>query len=120
MLMRKDVEFASGTSQIDFVSGRYNVGGSAETIYTGTLKKDIAIDGVLDDTVIRSFAKGSVDFIGTDTYFGKLYEADNKSSTVIKEISVEVNKYKNGVKAAAEKFLQYHVENFVKALKQGT
>ena len=96
MLMRKDVEFASGTSQIDFVSGRYNVGGSVETIYSGTLKKDIAIDGVLDDTVIQSFAKGSVDFTGTDTYFGKLYEAENKSSPVIKELSVEVNKYKTG------------------------
>ncbi len=114
---KKADQYATGTSQIDFVSGRYNIGGSAETVYTGNMKKDLAIEGVIDDRVIKSYAKGGADFVGTDTYFGTLYKGENKSSTVVSEVSVNVETYKKGVKAAAEKFLEHHIDNFSKSVK---
>lgn len=42
---------------------------------------------------MQSYAKGQAYFIGNDTYFGKLYSAENKSSSKITLIEVDPKKY---------------------------
>lgn len=109
---RKQVEYVTGANTINFVCGKYKIGGSAESVYTGTLKKDFTIENVIDDKVFQSYSKGEVDFVGTDTYFGKLYTAENKSTSKMTIIPIDVNKYSNGVIKAGKEFLNYHINTF--------
>lgn len=108
----KQVEYVTGANTIYFVCGKYSIGGSAESVYTGTLKKDFVINDVIEEKKIQSFAKGAVDFVGNDTYFGKLYSAENKSSSTTNLIKVDVEKYKQGVLNAGKEFLNYHLNAF--------
>lgn len=113
----KQVEYVTGANTISFVCGKYAIGGSAESVYTGLLKKDLTIENVIDEKVIQSFAKGEVDFVGDDTYFGKYYSAENKSSSKTTLIKVDANKYKKGVFNAGKAFLEYHLNEFDKEFK---
>jgi hypothetical protein len=117
LLFRKQVEYVTGASQINFVCGKYNIGGGAESVYTGGLKNDLSIGGVIEEKKIQSFAKGNVDFIGTSTYYGKLYSASNKKVSQTNVIPVDVEKYKTGVRQAGDKFLQFHVDAFASNFK---
>lgn len=112
LLFRKKVDYATGINSIQFVCGKYAIGGSAESVYTGTLKKDLTIDNVIDEKVIQSFAKGEVDFVGNDTYFGKYYSAENKTSAKTTIIEVDTEKYKEGVFKAGEAFIEHHLNEF--------
>ena len=112
LFFRKEVEYVTGSSQINFVCGKYKIGGGAETVYTGGLKKDLTIGGVIEEKKMQSFAKGNVDFVGTDTYYGKVYSAANKKVSQTSVIPVDVPKYKEGVKQAGIKFMQYHLDAF--------
>ena len=112
LLFRKQVEYVTGSSQVNFVCGKYNIGGGAETVYTGGLKNDLSIGGVIEEKKVQSYAKGNVDFVGTDTYYGKLFTAANKKVSQTNIIPVDVTKYKAGVQQAGTKFLQYHVDAF--------
>ena len=114
---RKQVEYVTGANTINFVCGKYSVGGSAESVYTGALKKDLLIENVIDEKVIQSYSKGAVDFVGTDTYFGKYYEAENKSSSKTTVIPVDAKKYNEGVIAAGKTFLNFHLTEFEKNFK---
>ncbi|NHN28029.1 hypothetical protein FIA58_020315 [Flavobacterium jejuense] len=114
---RKKVEYATGINSIQFVCGKYAIGGSAESVYTGTLKKDLIINNVIDEKVIQSYAKGAVDFVGTDTYFGKYYEAENKSSAKTTIIPIDTKKYNEGVVKAGKEFLKYHLDAFSSEFK---
>lgn len=117
LMFRKQVEYVTGSSQINFVCGKYNIGGSAESVYNGGLKDDLSIGGVIEEKKMQSYAKGNVDFIGTSTYYGKLYSAANKSISKTNIIPVDVEKYKSGVRQAGGKFLQYHVDAFASNFK---
>ena len=117
LVFRKKVEYATGINSIQFVCGKYAIGGSAESVYTGTLKKDLTIENVIDEKVIQSFAKGEADVIGTETYFGKYYEAENKSSSKTTLIEVDTNKYQEGVFNAGKTFLDFHLNEFCKEFK---
>ena len=117
LAFRKKVEYATGINSIQFVCGKLPIGGSAESVYTGTLKKDFTIENVIDEKVIQSYAKGAVDFVGNDTYFGKYYEAENKSSSKTTVIEVDANKYKEGVINAGKTFLDFHLNEFDKEFK---
>ena len=81
------------------------------------LKKDFTIENVIDEKIIQSYAKGAVDFVGNDTYFGKYYEAENKSSSKTTVIEVDANKYKEGVINAGKTFLDFHLNEFDKEFK---
>ncbi|ASV30980.1 hypothetical protein [Maribacter cobaltidurans] len=116
-VFKKKVEYATGINSIYFAAGKYKIGGSAESTYTGTLKKDFTIGGVLDEKKIQSYAQGAVDVIGTSNYFGKTYRAENKISSKTTIIDVDPQKYIEGVTAAGKKFLEYHLNEFNKALK---
>jgi hypothetical protein len=117
LLFRKQVEYITGANTIHFVCGKYNIGGSPESVYTGTLKKDLVIENVIDEKVIQSYAKGAVDFVGTDTYFGKYYEAENKTSSKTTIIPVDTKKYNEGIIKAGNVFLEYHLNAFVSEFK---
>lgn len=112
LVFRKQVEYVTGANTINFVCGKYNIGGSAESVYTGTLKKDFTIENVIDEKVIQSYAKGEVDFVGTDTYYGKLYSAEGKSSSKTTIIPVDTKKYNDGVIKAGKAFLDFHLTEF--------
>ena len=117
LAFRKKVEYATGINSIQFVCGKYSIGGSAESIYTGTLKKDFVITDVIEEKKIQSFSKGAVDFVGNDTYFGKHYSAENKKSTTTNLVKVDKEKYKEGVFNAGKEFLNYHLNQFDKEFK---
>lgn len=114
LFFKKKVEYATGVNSIQFVCGKYSIGGSAESVYTGTLKKDLTIENVIDEKVIQSYSKGEADVIGTDTYFGKYYSASNKKSSKTTLISVDNNDYIQGVLKAGKTFLDYHLNEFQK------
>ncbi|MVO09305.1 hypothetical protein GOQ30_09060 [Flavobacterium sp. TP390] len=116
-IFKKQVEYITGANTINFTCGKYPIGGSAESVYTGLLKKDFTIENVIDEKVIQSYAKGAVDFVGTDTYFGKYYEAENKSSAKTTIIPVDTKKYNEGVIKAGKEFLKYHLDAFSSEFK---
>lgn len=117
LFFRKEVEYVRGASSIYFVSGKDGISGTPSTFYAGGLKNDLSIGGVIEEKKIQSYAKGNVDFIGTDTYYGKLYSASNKKVSNTNIIPVDVEKYKAGVKQAGTKFLQYHLDAFASNFK---
>lgn len=117
LVFRKQVEYVTGSNIISFVCGKNSIGGSAESVYTGTLKKDLTIENVIDEKVIQSYSKGEVDFVGTDTYFGKYYEAENKSASKMTIIPVDNKKYTDGVIKAGKTFLDFHLNEFESKFK---
>jgi hypothetical protein len=117
LFFRKTKETITGANSISFICGKDKFAGSAETIYSGFLKKDFTIENVIDKKVIQSYSKSDVDFIGTDTYFGKLYEADNKTSSKTTIIPVDPKKYNEGIIKAGNVFLEYHLNAFASEFK---
>lgn len=109
---RKQVEYVTGANTINFVCGKYKIGGSAESVYTGGLKKDFTIENVIDEKKIQSFAQGGVDVVGNDNYFGTTYSAENKSSSKTTIIPVDTKKYNEGVIKAGKAFLDFHLNEF--------
>ena len=97
---------------IDFVGGRNKIGGSALGTYSGILKKDLAIDGVIGREKVQSYAKTQTDFIGTETAFGKMYRTENISVENTALIKADAAKYESGVEQALELFLKHHVGEF--------
>lgn len=117
LLFRKQVEYVTGSSQIYFVCGKDRINGGTESSYTGGLKGDLSIGDVIEEKKMQSYAKGNVDFIGTDNYYRKIYSAANKTSSNTTIIPVDVEKYKKGVKLAGTQFLKYHVDAFSSKFK---
>uniref|UniRef100_UPI00404AD1EB hypothetical protein n=1 Tax=Flavobacterium sp. TaxID=239 RepID=UPI00404AD1EB len=112
LVFRKKVEYATGINSIQFVCGKYAIGGSAESVYTGTLKKDFTIQNVIDEKKMQSFAQGEVDVVGNDNYFGTTYSAENRKSSKTTLIKVDTQKYQEGVIKAGKEFLNYHLNEF--------
>jgi uncharacterized protein YxeA len=117
LFFKKQVEYVTGANTISFVCGKYSIGGSPESVYTGLLKKDLVINDVIEEKKMQSFAKGAVDVVGNDNYFVKFYSAENKSSTKTSLIEVDVENYKKGVLKAGKTFLNYHLTEFDKEFK---
>ncbi len=97
---------------IDFVGGRNKIGGSPLGTYTGVLKKDLAITGVVAQEKIKAYAKTQNDYIGTETAFGKMYRTENISVENTALIKADAGKYENGVEKAITTFLKHHVGEF--------
>ncbi|MCM5529113.1 hypothetical protein [Parasegetibacter sp. NRK P23] len=100
------------TSAIDFVAGRNKIGGSPFGTYTGVLKKDLQINGVIGQEKIQAFAKTDQDYIGTETAFGKMYRADNIAVENTALIKADPAMYAGGVSQAINAFLKHHVNAF--------
>lgn len=107
----KEVSMSAKTA-IDFVAGRNKIGGSPLGTYQGILKKDLQINGVVAEEKVEAYAKSDTDFMGTETAFGKMYQADNISVENTALIRADAGKYENGVEKALEAFLKHHVGEF--------
>lgn len=99
-------------SAIDFIAGKNKIGGSPLGTYTGVLKSDLQINGVVGKEKVEAYAKTNNDFIGTETAFGKVYRADNISVENTALIKADAGKYENGVEQALHTFLKHHVSEF--------
>lgn len=100
------------TSNVSFYHGK--MGAGATSSYVGSLAKDLEINGVVDEKAVTSAASGNT--YGTSSLYGQFYTVEHKSATNAKVIPVDANKYKEGVYAAANKFLAYHTDEFLKKM----
>lgn len=103
------------SSSVKFAHGKMGMG--ATTSYNGYLGKALEIEEVLEDTKITSFARGSIDMIGTKTLYATYYTPENRTSESNKIVEVDSRKYIDGVYSGAKKFLDYHTDGFLNDLK---
>lgn len=101
------------TSTVGFYHGK--MGAGSTSAYVGTLSKPLAINGVIDETTVTSYAAGSRDALGTSTIYGTFYSVRDGNTATAKVIPVDPAKYSAGVYAAAKKFLDYHTDEFLKS-----
>ena len=85
--------FFSGGREEPFI-GENRILKNSPKVATYDLKPEMSAYE-LKDALIPELQKGAVDFVGTDTYFGKYYEAENKSSSKTTIIPVDTNNSKN-------------------------
>lgn len=95
-----------------FIVGRNKIGGSPLGEYQGILKKDLDIDGVIKEEKISNYVDADYDNMGTETAFGKLYSAENKSASKAAIVPANADKYEKGVEMAINTFLKYHLNEF--------
>ena len=100
------------TSNVSFYHGK--VGAGATTSYVGSLAKDLEINGVVNEDAVTSAAAAST--FGTSTLYGQFYTVEHKTSKNAKVIPVDPAKYSDGVYAAANKFLTFHTDEFLKKM----
>jgi len=100
-------------SSVAFYHGKMGAGSTSQ--YVGSLGKQLDIDGVVDETTVKSAAAGGVSQ-GTSTIYGTFYSVQNGNSKNAKIITVDAAKYCEGVYAAANKFLVHHTDEFLSAL----
>ena len=99
------------SSTVAFYHGK--MGAGSTSAYTGTLKKPVSIMGIVDDETITAYAAGGMSS-GTPTIYGTFYSVRNGNTSNAKVIKVDPNRYREGVYAAAKKFLEYHTDEFLK------
>jgi hypothetical protein len=101
------------SSTVAFYHGK--VGAGSTTTYSGTLAKALEINDVVDETTVKSYAAGSTSF-GTKSMYYTYYNVSNGNSANAKVISVDPAKYSEGVYAGTSKFLNFHVDEFLKSM----
>lgn len=104
-------DVVSVASKVSFGVGKKM--GSHEAAYNGIIKKQVNIDGVLDDTKVNAFARGSgassyIQAGNYTTYFFK-----TKTDVVIEEVEVDLEKYEQYVGEALNKVLLGHTNLFL-------
>ena len=103
------------SSAVNFTHGKMGMG--ATTSYSGILSKPIGIGGAIEDTKVSSFARGSVDAIGTKTIYGTFFSPEDRSNETNKVVEVDAIKYTAGVYAAAKQFVDHHTAQFLAGRK---
>lgn len=103
------------SSSVKFAHGKMGLG--ATTSYNGYLGKPLEIENVLEDTKITSFARGSIDMIGTKTMYATYFSPENRTSENSKIVEVDSKKYVAGVYSGAKQFLDHHTNGFLNELK---
>ena len=108
---KNDVQ--SITSHVVFMAGKKMA--SAEASYNGTIKKDIKIEGVIEDEKVNAFASGNTiasgyQRVGTN-YAILFYEKDVDKD--LKEVEVDLPKYEQYVGEALDKVLMGHTDIFL-------
>jgi len=99
-------------SKIHFVAGKNKIGGSPLGTYVGALKKNLEIEGVIAEEKIQTEVDADYDNRGTETAFGRLYSAENRSAKDAALIKADAGKYQKGVEQAITTFLSHHVSEF--------
>lgn len=103
-------------STVNFAHGK--MGAGATSGYTGLLSKPLKIEGVIEDTKVSSFARGGIDYVGTQNMYVSYFTPEDRASETAKVIKVDSQKYIDGVYAGAKKFLDYHTSAFLSKLKE--
>jgi hypothetical protein len=80
------------------------------------LGKPFYINGVIEDTKVQSFARGSTDYVGTSTMFGTYYSGDDRTSSKTKLVSVDDAQYNEWVYKAGKEFIDHHTKAFLKEI----
>jgi hypothetical protein len=93
------------TSSI-YTQGRNKIGGSAMSTYTGSLKKDVEINGVIEKQKIVAYQKQDEDRI---TSFKNFALSEDRISKNVNLIEVDSNKFTEGFYNAGKKFIFYHL-----------
>lgn len=99
-------------SKIHFIAGKNKIGGSPLGTYVGALKRDLEIEGVINEEKIVTEVEADYDNWGTSTAFGRLYTAENRSAKDAALIRADAGKYQQGVELALTTFLKHHVQEF--------
>ena len=103
------------SSLVEFSWGKVGMGSQAT--YTGTLKKPLEINDVVEDTKVTSYAAGSVDALGTETIYGTWYSVEDRMAKHAKIIEVDEQEFNKGVYEALQKFVMHHTDTFLDELK---
>src|SRR5690606_27195584 len=100
------------STSIVLTRGKLSIGGSAASQYTGTLKKDLEIDGVLKKEKVVSFIKQTM---ATATVLNPIVviRGDNYSSTT-KWLEPDGVRYAEGMYLAGKGFLTNHLNEIMK------
>lgn len=98
-----------GTSTI-YTQGRNKIGGSALSTYSGNLKKDLEINGVIEKQKIVAFQKQDEDRI---TSFKNFALAEDRISKNVKLINVDSNKFTEGFYNAGKTFIFHHLNKLL-------
>lgn len=114
---RKHAKTFQAVSSVDAVKGGNKLNGFPSLQYTGSLKKGLEINGVIENEEITAITKEATDNWGSQTVFGKLYTAEGRASSHTATISPDPSKYKDGVKEAVNTFLKYNAEEMAKKLQ---
>ncbi len=114
---RKNAKTFQAISSVDAVKGGNKLNGYPSLEYTGSLKKGLEINGVIENKKVTAATKEARDSWGTQTAFGRLYSAEGKASSHAAMITPDISKYKAGVKEAVNTFLKYNAEEMAKKLQ---
>lgn len=101
-------------SKVGFHHGK--VGAGATSSYTGTLKKPLEIEGVVDEKRIVTFARQKSDTTGVEYAYHKVYSAEANDVKDLKVIEIDSGAYAAGAHAACQKLLQEHTKAFLAEL----
>ncbi len=106
-LVDKNKQAVALNSYVNFTRGKLKIGGSAESQYTGTMKSDLEINGVLEKEKIVAF---STQTQATATLLNPvvMIRGDNYSETT-KWLEPDGKKYAEGMYLAGSEFIKYHV-----------
>lgn len=113
LLRTKENDIESIASYVNFTAGKKMA--SAEAAYNGTLKKDVGIQGVIEDEKVNAFADGrgmasGYQMVGTN-YAILFYENDVDKD--LKEVEVDLPNYEKYVGEALEGVLMGHTKIFL-------
>ena len=98
-------------SQVAFISGKRGMNPKAS--FTGTLKKPLEINGIVNEDKIKSFARGGFDNVGTSNAFYTIYSADSKNAKELKNLEVDGEKFANGAYMAGKKMIEQQTQAFL-------
>jgi hypothetical protein len=107
----KKTVYTTCNSRIDIVQGKNGIAVSPLAQYGGKMKKSLAVNEVILEETISSFAQAQTS-MGTQNITGTTFRAEGKSTETAALISVEPVVYKSGVRMAIDTFLKHHVETF--------
>ena len=102
--------FDQVASNVNFTQGKNKIGGSAISTYSGFLKNDLEISGVIKKEKIVAYQKQDEDRI---TSFKNFALAENRISKNVKLIDVDSKAFSEGFYLAGKKFLFHHLNELL-------
>lgn len=111
MISLNENEVVSIPSKVSFGVGKQMASHAAA--YNGSIKKNVLIDGVIDDTKVNAFARGTAATSYQNVGNYTVYFFDKTTDIEIEEIEVDLPKYEAYVGEALRKVLFGHTKEFL-------